>query len=198
MSLKDGYVSQFDTIIGLSIIDSKRGASMKYILLGDNLSIKKLNIKDKRDIELIKRLKEDEMIFGRNGYLFSLRDQIKNKKINSTNLYNTSYGIYNDQCAVGYLYLSAILEKLSLVDVSYGILEEERRKGYASKVVEAVAHLILEDRKNNIESVSLTIDRSNQASQILARKLNFHINMHLSGRRNIVYEKTRSDIQKIL
>ena len=45
-----------------------------FINLNNNLSIKKLDINDNKDIWLINTLDQDEKVAGKNGFLYSIKE----------------------------------------------------------------------------------------------------------------------------
>lgn len=140
-----------------------------FINLVDNLSIKKLEISNELDMQLAKTLDKDELITGREGYLWSIEQSIRLQRSNQLNkqeFYDNQYAIYLNQNPIGYLEISKI-NSLNFACLAYALLKEERGHGYATKT------MILEDKINEIKKVLLVIDMHNIKSQNVTQKAGF-------------------------
>lgn len=148
---------------------------MEPIQLDNELSIKKLDPNNEKDVWLARELDNDPLIVGGNGYLWSIEETMKRAKayLSSMDIYHSPYAIYHKQNPVGYIELSYIHEVLKYIEISYALLNQERGKGYATKTLTAISRIILEDIINNVKSVSLIIDISNIKSQMVAIRSGF-------------------------
>lgn len=147
---------------------------MKTIILDNDLSIKKLDQNNKSDIWLANELDKDELICGKNGYLWSIKDTLKKaNNILNDEIYATPYSIYNKNEPIGYIEISPIIEELKLVNISYALLKRARGKGDMTRILTKTSEKILNDLNHNIEIISLLIDSNNIASQKVASSSGF-------------------------
>jgi RimJ/RimL family protein N-acetyltransferase len=161
--------------------------------LSKDISIKKLDPYDTKDIWLAEELDKDELVCGPNGYLWSIKNLFNDTRYLARNdIYNSPFAIYDKENPVGYIEISPIFNKM--VDISYAILKKERQKGYATITLKEITDIILND-VYNIDKVILIVDINNYISQNVALKAGF-INDGLSKQEHykkgyISYQKTK-------
>lgn len=144
---------------------------MYNIELKEKLSIKELDAENQKDIWLARKLDEDKDVIK---YLWSVEKEL-NRMRNHDNPYDTDYAVYLRENPIGYLSLCQINDISNLgekanVCVSYAILKEKRRQGYASSVLKDISNIMLMD---TIEKVYLDIECTNKASKKVARNAGF-------------------------
>lgn len=174
---------------------------MERILLDNELSIKKLDPANEKDVWLAKELDKDKLICGKDGYLWSIEKSFKNTSYLLRNdIYQSPYAIYYNSDPIGYMELSAIVETIKAVDISYALLDIYRGRGYATKMLREISKIILMDIINDIEKISLIIDPNNVKSQMVAKRAGF-ISDGLSEMEHfeqgyISYRKTKTMLKK--
>ena len=70
---------------------------------------------------------------------------------------------------IGYLEISRLFGLKRFVNLAYAIIQSERGKKYAQKMLQAISELLLDD----LNSIKLTIHVNNLASQAIAVKSGF-------------------------
>lgn len=147
---------------------------MESIPLTEDLSIKKLDPKDSKDVWLAKELDKDELIAGKNGYLWSIENELRDQRhLFREDIYNSKYSIYQQEKPIGYLAISQIFFCEKYVDIAYALLRQERGKGHATNVLREITEQILNDIINDVQRVILVIDPQNKSSQAVAVRCGF-------------------------
>lgn len=139
---------------------------MQIIPLTNELSIKPLDPKDQKDIWLVDQLDQDQLVkfyLGTFEYVFSNIDS------ESSDIYDKSYAVMHHTDPIGYLEISRLFGLKRFVNLAYAIIQSERGKKYAKKMLQAISELLLED----LNSIKLTIHVNNLASQAIAVKSGF-------------------------
>ena len=162
---------------------------MEPIPLDNELSIKKLEPNNQKDVWIARQLDKDSLIAGADGYLWHIEELMKRAKsyLAYSDIYGSPYAIYHRQNPVGYLEISHISEWFKNVELAYALLNTERGKGYATKTLKVISKIILEDIINDIKSVSLIIDLNNIKSQNVAIRAGF-IDDGLSDEQHMIQE----------
>lgn len=120
---------------------------------------------------MVRQLDKDPLI---EEYLYPIEKNLKHSKhLTRKDIYQSPYVIYHQQNPIGYIDISHIIEFMKSVNLSYALLEQERGKGYATKVLKAITEIILGDKINDIEKVYLVINYDNIPSQMVAKKSGF-------------------------
>ena len=100
----------------------------------------------------------------------------------------TSYIVYSNSLAVGYLYISNPYGIDAYVTVSYAILEKYRGLGYAKALLSMIDILLSSD----VATIKLVIDNSNVASKNLAVCSGYVENTDINTKSNYkVYQKRK-------
>lgn len=134
---------------------------MLQIDLG-RLQIKKMDPNDKKDIWLVNQFDHEEL---KNNGLWNLNTIINSASdIQSDCIYGSHYIILFKNNPVGYLHISDIYELNSFVNLSYAILQQERKKGYVKNTLTMISNLLLKE----IKRIELIIDVVNIGSQYVA------------------------------
>lgn len=141
----------------------------QFIPLTDDLSMKKLDPTDDKDLWLASKLDEDEFIAGKNGYLWSICNLLQNTRYLYWDSCKGPYGIYYQNDPVGYFDIDQLFGISSCAELSYAILSTERKKSYAFQTLLAAQSFIFEE----FSMMQLTIRQDNQASKNLAIKCQF-------------------------
>lgn len=147
---------------------------MKYIDLVDNLSLKKLDPNNKKDVKLISTLNKDPLVGRKKGYFYSLKDCFDDLSyLDNEEIYDSQFSIYNMDNPIGYMKISKIIEASKMVILSYALLKRARGHGYMTKVLREVTKMILQDQKRQIEAITLIVDVNNKESQRLVERVSF-------------------------
>lgn len=151
---------------------------MDKIKISNGLSIKKLEPDNEKDLSLLEELNKDEMVTGENGYLYSLHPNLVFRDLRylyRSDIYDAQFSIYHLEEVIGYLDISDVFPSIfgNYVSLSYAILERFRRLGYMSELLSNLSDIILQDRVENVDFVSLVIDNMNIPSSKLALKAGF-------------------------
>lgn len=163
-----------------------------FINLNNNLSIKRLDINDNKDIWLINTLDQDEKVAGKNGFLYSIKEKIqKDYQLNRNSLYGNHYAVYlKEEEPIGYLKITEICEADQSVYLDYALIKEKRGHGYMVTTLIGISDLIFEDKENNVEEIILKIDSLNKESQRTADLAGFKKGRRKFGR--YTYTLTKS------
>ncbi len=161
-----------------------------FIDLDKNLSIKRLDINDDKDIWLINTLDNDKDVAGKNGFLYSIKEKLpKNYHLNKENLYDNHYAIYLDhKQPIGYINITKIYQDQSIY-LNYALVKEQRHHGYMSKTLIGISNIIFEDEENNVKEIILKIDSLNKNSQRTASLANFEKVKRKYGRYTYILTK---------
>lgn len=151
---------------------------MNLITLTDEFSIKKIEASNEKDLWMIEQLESDSLVCGPNGYLWHISSCLlhdNNLSYLLRDIYNCPFSIYHDKSPIGFLEISKIYKTstTSSVELSYALIEEERKKGYMSQVLTATSDYILADQNHFIDEIDLEIHIENIASQNVAKKSGF-------------------------
>lgn len=164
---------------------------MEYINLTNELSIKKIEPYNGKDLWLIEQLNRDALVGQPGGYLSSLVYIFKDTNyLYRGGIYHAPYSIYYNQDPIGYLEISSIFLCLERVDIAYALIEKARGNGHMTKVLRSIAHKILTDANEEVNKVALMIDSKNLASQAVAKRAGFFCE-DLNEKKYIIYEKTK-------
>lgn len=176
---------------------------MLIYTLSNGLSIKKIEMDNKKDLWLVQQLEKDPLVCGENGYLFPISPLLDNPSyLLSEELYGSPFSIYYYNSPVGFLYVSPLNETKFRTNVSlyYALLEEERKQGYMSQTILEVSNHLLLDPVNSPDRVVLTIDANNHASCLVADRCGFIgtplLKEDYYDQNIIVYHKTKEMIYK--
>lgn len=133
---------------------------------------KKLDPTNKMDCYIVNECNKDSDI---NSYIEFSGFFSDVSYLNRASMYQSQYGIYFDNIPIGYLDISKIYltEMDTWVNLIYAILEEHRRKGYATKVISAVTREIFDDMVEHIKTVRLQITSDNVPSILTAKSAGF-------------------------
>lgn len=147
---------------------------MEHIVVGETLSIKKLEPDNVKDCWIMRELDKDVSIGGDDGYLWPLNEIFDNIHYLATpSLYNAPYAIYKEKNPIGFLEISDILGYQMSVYLCYALLKEARGYGYMTQVLRNITKIILTDDLNDIKKVRLTIQPQNFASQATALRAGY-------------------------
>lgn len=162
---------------------------MKIIELNELISVEKMNFRKKKHQDFLRILEQDKLVGGEDGYLKSLLFEIKDEiKENIYDICGTSYIVYSNSLAVGYLYISNPYGIDAYVTVSYTILEKYRGLGYAKALLSMIDILLSSD----VATIKLVIDNSNVASKNLAVCSGYVENTDINTKSNYkVYQKRK-------
>ena len=165
-----------------------------FIDLDKNLSIKKLDINNDKDIWLINTLDNDKDVAGKDGFLYSIKERIpKNYHLNKEILYDNHYAIYlNHKHPIGYINITKIYIDKSIY-ISYALVKEYRHHGYMTKTLTGLSNIIFKDEENTVKEIILKIDSLNKNSQRTASLANFEKVKRKYGRYTYILTK---DMQK--
>ncbi len=132
---------------------------------------KKLDSQNKDDIYIVNELSIDPCV---NPYV-ELKNAFDTSYLNCIGIYQMQYGIYLWEMPIGYLDISKIYETRMdrYVNLTYAILKEHRKKGFAKRVVSAITREILLDRVEYVKSVYLQIASDNLPSIATAKAVGF-------------------------
>ena len=148
---------------------------MKKVDFTRNLSIKKLNPNNPLDTGLIEALEQDELINGKNGYLWALSNNLKDVSyLRHNSLLNSSYAIYHGKNPIGFLEISDIFKTPDIwsVNLCYALHKTARKKGYMRTVLTEVSDMILKENQG-IDTITLMIAPSNEKSILTAEASGF-------------------------
>jgi len=176
------------------------------IPLIDGLHLEKLDVLNHEHIWLAKELDNDKLINGRSGYLYPIELLFTDKRysdrmyLSKDDVYGSPYAIYHYDNPVGFMEISKIFEEFRQVYISYAILRDYRRLGYASKTLKQISQLILSDRINDINLISLIISCTNESSKAVASRAGF-IDDGLSPKEHeaqgyVSYQKTKNMLHR--
>ena len=162
-----------------------------FIVIDNNLSLKKLDPSNLKDIWLAKTLDQDEVIAGKNGFLYSIERVLQGKYyLTKKDLYGTPYAIYQDKkIPIGFLEIGTIINDYS-VFLTYALIKEARGKGYMCNTLKKTSNLIFSDKVNQIENIRLVIDQKNIASEKTALRAGFNCIEKTPNKYNI-YQLTK-------
>lgn len=167
---------------------------MDVIPIDDRLCMKRLKPLDPKDIWLAEQLDQDELVGGKNGYLYSIRNELRllqlQAKIATNTLYGSSYSICYHTQPIGYFGISdRLLDEVEYVSFAYALLKQERKKGYMKVVLRYMSNLLLSD----ISKVELMISNRNEASIHLAQSVGYQLrkNTFLQESEYSIYEKIK-------
>ena len=163
--------------------------SVKIIELNELIAVEKMNFRKKKHQDFLRILEQDKLVGGEDGYLKSLLFEIKDEiKENIYDICGTSYIVYSNSLAIGYLYISDVYGSDAYVTVSYAILEKYRGLGYAKALLSMIDKLLL----NDVSVIKLVIDNNNIASKNLAIHSGYIENDDTNTKSNYkVYQKRK-------
>ncbi len=163
-----------------------------FIDLDKNLSIKKLDINNDKDIWLINTLDNDKDVAGKDGFLYSIKEKtLKNYHLYTNNLYGNHYAIYlNHNQPIGYINITNIVIKKS-VYLNYALLKEYYHHGYMTKTLIGISNIIFSDEDNNVSEIILKIDSLNKRSQRTANLAGFTKVKRKFGRYTYILTKNK-------
>ena len=141
---------------------------MKIIPL-ETLLLERLNKKINEHCQVLEELNRDMEVCI---HLWKLKSQLK--YIKSTDIYKSQFIVYHQNHPIGYLQTSPFIEGYmqypNSIALTYAILPSERRKGYATTLLEETSQYIF---TKEIKQVILYILPKNQASYKTAKKAGF-------------------------
>lgn len=167
---------------------------MKHIELVDDLSLKKIDIEESKDLWLIRKLDQEQ-----NEFFYPIENIFKNEYknreyLNNESLYNAPFGIYYRKNPIGYLQ-TALIKKSKIATLACKVLEMERKKGYATKTVKELTRKMLMDTSEEIKKVLVAIDIENERCKKVVIHAGFKgdILSKVEQERNgvVLYEKTK-------
>lgn len=176
------------------------------ISLTDGLHLQKLDALNHEHVWLAKELDNDKLVSGRTGYLYPVELLFTDKRycdgsyLLNGDVYGSPYAIYHYENPIGFMEISKIFEEFRQVYISYAILKDYRRLGYASKTLREISQLILSDKINDINLISLIISCTNENSKAVANRAGF-IDDGLSQKEHeeqgyISYQKTKTMLHR--
>ena len=141
-----------------------------YINL-DNFHLEKMDITNDEHLALIRKFDNDSLI---KEYLYPYKDSFYDLVVNnynSSSIFNSFFVIHYEERIIGYIEI----EKQKDVFLNYAFLEDERKKGLASSFLKELSNYLLENYKNNVESVNGIIRNDNTASIHACKKAGFSL-----------------------
>ena len=142
---------------------------MNFITLTDEFSIKKIEPNNEKDLWMIEQLENDSLVCGPNGYLWHISCLLQDDNLSYLlrDIYNCPFSIYHDKNPIGFLEISKIYKTstTSSVELSYALIEEERKKGYMRQVLTATSDYILLNQDHSIDEIDLEIHTENIAKK---------------------------------
>ena len=153
---------------------------MNFIDVNQNLSLKKLDKHNNKDIWLAETLDNDQKVFGSEGFLYSIKNiLIQPYYLNKKGPYGIPYGIYYDhKNPIGYLEVSDIFTENQTVFLDYALIKEQRGKGYMCNTLIGTSNKIFEDKINKVKKIELMIDPDNIDSKKTASNAGFTYEEH--------------------
>lgn len=114
------------------------------------------------------------------SFIHQIGDRLEGSKDNDKTIYQSAFVIEDEKVPVGYLFISNSVR--DEVFLEYSILNNYRRMGYGSTVVNEVSAYLFE--YCNIKSIRLDIDPSNKNSVLLAESCGFSLDEEEYASRN--------------
>lgn len=115
-------------------------------------------------------------------YIHQVGERLELSKNNNKTVFQSAFVILDRNIPVGYLFISSMMR--DEVFLEYAILQEFRRMGYASRVVNEVSNYLFENY--NIRSIRLDIDPSNKNSILVADSCGFILDEEEFESRNFI------------
>lgn len=146
---------------------------MEHIKLTNQLNIKKLDPNNNKDVHLIEELDQDEAI---RRYLWPLKNAFKDTSyLQNGDIYQSSFTIYHNQDAIGFLEISKIfqMKAQTMVNLCYALKKSVRKQGYMAQTLSSISDIILSDPVNHIDTVMLIMDPQNEESKQVAVRSGF-------------------------
>ncbi len=167
---------------------------MYHFELSSGLSIKELDPYNPKDVWLASELDKDKEI---QKYLWSITSELEKMQYNrQKDPYTLGYALYKENKPIGYfefLHMKEYLYKFEYVYLSYGLLEQERKKGFATIALKDTSKLLLEDTID-IDKVILCIDFENEESINVAFRAGF-VENGMEGE-YLHFEKTKAMLKR--
>lgn len=156
-------------IYNISLLKEAGDKYMVEVRLTNELTLKKLDPNNQKDLWLIQQLNNDKTTLK---YLKDIKHVFINLDyLQSSSLFKSPYSIlYNDN-PVGFIEVFELFRLKKMANLSYAILKEERGKGHAKTVLKLFSDILLCEAKK----IELVISDSNKESQRVAINAGFYL-----------------------
>jgi len=133
----------------------------------DNFLLERMDVEDVSHLAFEKRLIEK----NQDHFVKEMHERLHHPmKKNDYFQLECAYLVSNETDLIGYLYVSGL--ERNIIYLEYLIVEEYRRKGYASRLIDRVSHYLFTNFP--VEKITLDIDMSNYPSMKTAEKAGFY------------------------
>ena len=143
--------------------------------LSDTLWLEKINLNKNAHTWLLDTLNKENP--SSQSFIWNFKKEIQKRTDNyleRPDILYSPFALYSYDHPVGYLEISDIYNSGNYVCLIYALLKKEQKKGYASRTLLNISKILLNEYKQEIQKVILTIDSNNKESITLAKRCGFY------------------------
>ena len=143
--------------------------------LSDTLWLEKINLNKNAHTWLLDTLNKENP--SSQSFIWNFKKEIQKRTDNyleRPDILYSPFALYSYDHPVGYLEISDIYNPGNYVCLIYALLKKEQKKGYASLTLLNISKILLNEYKQEIQKVILTIDPNNKESITLAKRCGFY------------------------